>query len=145
MTDPAVQAADEQHGGRNSRLGEDRIAPDGHRHRPGVPGLALEDALAAGQAGDPGDEPERHSGALEHRALLDVQLQKAGGKVAALDEGRAAAAAGLLVAEGDDGTGARALDRLDRRDDAERAVELPTCWDGVEVRSGPDRGVRGPA
>src|SRR6266536_2586553 len=135
MTDPAVQAADEQHGGRNSRLGEDRsvvagaraeldhgegarldlrtqcrpgvvrhrprlelelpdggdgafdpggdlldandvlrggderIAPDGHRHRPGVPGLALEDALAAGQAGDPGDEPERHSGALEHRAL----------------------------------------------------------------------------
>ena len=74
-----------------------------------------------------------------------MQLQKAGGKVAALHEGGAAPAARLLVAEGDDRTGACTLDRLDRRDDAERAVELPTCGNGVEVRAGPDGGVRCPA
>ena len=47
----------------------------------------------------------------------------------------ASGAAALLVTEDDDRAAAGALDRLDRGDDAERAVELPALGDGVEVRA----------
>jgi hypothetical protein len=39
-----------------------------------VAGLALEDDLGARLAGDRGDDADRHVLRLEHRALLDVDL-----------------------------------------------------------------------
>src|SRR5205814_674229 len=50
----------------------------------------------------------------------------------------------FLVTEDDCGTAADPLDRFDRGNDAERTVELAAVGHRVEVRAGPDAGVRGP-
>ena len=92
-------------------------------------GLAFEDPLAANDPDDPLRKSERRPGAFEHRALLDVHFEEAFRQVALLDEGRAADATTLLVAEHNRGALAHALDRLDRGDDAERPVELPAARD----------------
>ena len=67
-----------------------------------------------------------------------MHLQEAFGQLLAVGEGCAPDATALLVAEDHDDAAARALHRLDRRDDAERTVELASVRDGVEVRAGPD-------
>jgi hypothetical protein len=62
-----------------------------------------------------------------------VHLQEAFGELLAVGEGRAPDATTLLVAEDHDDAAARAFHRLDRRDDAERTVELASVRDGVEM------------
>src|SRR5205807_1554567 len=121
------------------------VAAARHRHRAGVPGFAFEDPLAAHDPDDPLRETERHARALEHRPLLDVNLEETLGQVGTPDEGRAADAAALLVPEHDRGALADALDRLDRGNDAQGAVELAAVGNGIEVRARPDRGVPGAA
>ena len=69
--------------------------------------------------------------------MLDVHLEEALGEVAARDERGAAHAAALFVAEHDDRALADTLDRLDRGDDAERAVEFAAVGNRVEVRPAP--------
>ncbi len=64
---------------------------------------------------------------------------------AALDEGGAPDATALFVPENSHRSFPYAFDRLDRRDDAERAVELSSVGDRVEVRACPDARLRGPA
>ena len=64
--------------------------------------------------------------------------RKHSGSAPRCDEGRAPDAAALLVPEDCDGSLPDALDRLDRRDDSERAVELAAERHGVEVRARPD-------
>ncbi len=106
---------------------------------PACPARPLEDELAARVADDPRDDPERRVRLREHRALLDVHLEERGGQRRAAGHERAAAdAADLLAAEDDDRARARPLDRVDRRHDAERAVEAAAVRDAVEVRSDPD-------
>src|SRR5437763_11240382 len=124
---------------------DERVGAALHRHRAGMTGFALEDPLAADDPDDSLREPERHARAFEHRSLLDVDLEETRGQVPALDEGRAADTAALLVAEYDSRALPDALDRLDRSDDTQRAVELASAGDGVEVRSRPDRGIGGAA
>ena len=67
------------------------------------------------------------------------------GQRPALDEGRAADAAALLVPEDHNGSLVHALDRLDRGDDPERTVELASVRHRVEVRAGPDARLPGAA
>ena len=71
-------------------------------------------------------------------ALVDVHLQEAFGQLLAVGEGRAPDATPLLVAEHHHDAAPRAFHRLDRRDDAERTVELAPVRNGVEMRAGPD-------
>ena len=120
------------------------VAP-GHRDRPGVARLAREDALSTDDPDDPPRQAHGRACALEDRALLDVHLEEAGRRVAVLDEGRAADAARLLLPEDRNGALADALDRLDRRDDPECAVELAALGHRVEVGAGPDGGLLGAA
>ena len=101
-------------------------------------GASFERALAAHDPDDAHREPERGACALQDRPLFDVHLQEAFGELLALREGRAPDATTLLVAEDHDDAAARALNRLDRRDDAERTVELASVRDGVEMGAGPD-------
>src|SRR5207247_2898586 len=96
---------------------------------------------ATDDADDSHREPERGAGALEDRALLDMHLEEAGGQLVPLDEGGAAHAAALLVAEDDDRPVAHPLDRLDAGDDPERSVELAPVRHRVEMRAGPDLAV----
>ena len=68
------------HGARDTRstysaASSERVRAGAHRRRAGVVGAALEDDLAARDAGDRGDDPDRLVRALEHGALLDVQLE----------------------------------------------------------------------
>ena len=60
------------------RAGE-RVAPGVHRRRAGVRGLAAEGDLVALDAEGAEDDAEREVERLEHRALLDVQLEVGGG------------------------------------------------------------------
>src|SRR5512133_2575985 len=127
------------------RRRDERVVAAGHRHRSRVPRLAGEGALAADDAHDPPRETDRRTGAFEDGPLLHVHLEEALGELAALDERGAADAAGLLLPEADASALADAFDRLDRRHDAEGAVELAAVGHGVEVRAGPDAGVLRPA
>src|SRR2546423_2305263 len=136
MAHPAVQAADEEHRGRD---------PGGRENRCVVAGSPLEAALAADDPDDPARQPQRRSGALEHGALFHMNFEEALRQRPPFDELRAADAAALLVTEDDGGTAADPLDRFDRGHDAERAVELAAVGHRVEVRTGPDTGIRGPA
>ncbi len=102
-------------------------------------GPPLEDDVAARLPGDRRDDPERLAEPLEHGALLDVELDEGIGK---LGQPAAAHRPCLLRAEDDNaelGVG-KPLGRLDRRNDAERAVE-PACGrNAVEVRPAPHAG-----
>src|SRR5581483_1410369 len=81
-------------------------------------------------------------GALEHRPLLDVELEEGTRERGRRDARAAAHAASLLVAERDDRQRrVGALRHLDRRDDAERTVEAAAVRDGVEVRADPQAAV----
>jgi hypothetical protein len=103
-----------------------------------MPSGPLEDPLAAHDPDDAGDETERHAEALQHGPLLDVELEKGRRERAGRGEGGTPDAAGLLAPERDDGASAHALDGLDRRHDAERAVEPAALGDRVEVRAEQD-------
>ena len=82
---------------------DERVVAGVHRRRAGVVGAAREDDLAARRPGDRGHDPERLADALEHRALLDVQLEERRRQVARRRRAaRLPGAAALLVAEGDD-------------------------------------------
>ena len=118
--------------------GDEGVLASQHRDRPRMTGAPFERALAAHDPDDAHREPERGARALQNRPLFDVHLQEAFGELLAVGEGRAPDAATLLVAEDHDDAAARALHRLDRRDDAERTVELASVRDGVEMRAGPD-------
>src|SRR5437868_6869746 len=50
----------------------------GHRRRPGMPGRACERQREGAGADDPGDDADVDALSLEHRSLLDVQLEVAG-------------------------------------------------------------------
>jgi hypothetical protein len=99
--------------------------------------LTREDALAADDPDDALREPERSARAFQDGSLFDVHLEEAFGQRSELDERGAADAALLFVPEDDGRTLADALDRLDRRDDTERAVELAAVGHGIEMRARP--------
>src|SRR5204862_6650297 len=117
---------------------DERILPSMHRNRARVARFPGENPFAADDPDDPPGQADRRSCALEHRPLLDVHLEEALRQVAPLDEGAAADTARLLFPEHDDSALADALDRLDRRDHSERAVEPAAVGDGVAVGAGPD-------
>jgi hypothetical protein len=100
--------------------------------------VALDDKLAARDADDRGDDAERSVCLLEPRALFDVELEKSPGEISGGDAGARADAPALLVAEDDDGSAPRPLNRLDSGDDAQHPVELATVRDRVKVRACPD-------
>src|SRR6185369_13076283 len=103
------------------------------RRRPRVVGAAVDDDLAACLAEDRGHDPDRLAGALEHRALLHVQLEERRRQATRGGAGAAPGAAALLVTERDDRErepGMAGRD-LDPGDDAERAVEAAAVRDGV--------------
>ena len=89
---------------------------------------------------DRSHDAERLAGKRQHRPLFDVQLEI---RVRELLDPLAPHRPGLLRAEGNDSQRriGQALRCLDRRDDAERAVEAPTGRDAVEMRAGPHPGV----
>ena len=109
-----------------------RVEPPGHRNRARVAGLPFEGALPPDDADDPHRQSQWNTRPLQDRPLFDVHLEEALGKRPALDEGRAADAAAFLVPEDCDGSLTDALDRLDRRDDSQRTVELAA--EGTESR-----------
>jgi hypothetical protein len=119
---------------------DERVVAQLHRDSSGVPGRSLDDDFAARVADDPRHDSERQSEGGEPRPLLDVQLDERIRQRTAFDEGPAADAAALLLTEDHDRPEAGPLHGLDRGDHAERAVELPTLRNGVQVRSGPDPG-----
>src|SRR5207302_7796018 len=90
------------------------------------------------------DQAERRSRPLEDRSLLDVDLEEERRVLVSGGEGRAADAAALLVAEGDDGAPPGTLDRLDACNDAQSTVELAALGHRVEVRADQDGGVARP-
>ena len=55
--------------------GGERVAAQVHRRRPGVRGVAGEGEVEAALAGDRRDHAERQALGVEHRALLDVDLE----------------------------------------------------------------------
>ncbi len=59
----------------------ERVAAPVHRRRPGMGGLPTPGDPVALDAERPEDDAERETEALEHRALLDVQLEVRGGGV----------------------------------------------------------------
>ncbi len=63
--------------------------------------------------------------------------RKADGTSSYAAERPAADAADLLAPKGDNGAAPGLLDGLDRRDYTERAVELPSLRNGVEMRADP--------
>ena len=63
------------HGEREARRGEKGIAPVGHGRRAGVRRLAAEDHAVALDADRAEHGSDGHAEALEHRPLLDVQLE----------------------------------------------------------------------
>ena len=77
--------------------------------------------------------PSGASAVGQARALLDVQFEERFRQLAARDQGARPRAAALLVPEDGDRPAAGPLDRLDRGDDAERAVELAALRNRVEV------------
>src|SRR5437764_857884 len=95
-------------------------------------------------AGDCGDDAEGLAGALQDGPLLDVQLDEG---IRELRQPPRAHRPGLLRAEDRDAERrvAQPLRRLDRRDDAEHAVEAPAVRNRVQVRPGPDARVSAPA
>ena len=115
---------------------DERVGARVHRRRAGMVGAALEDTLAARLPCDRRHDAERLVEAREHRPLLDVHLEvRVGRRLDPLASHRPR----LLGAERDDGerTVAQPVGRLDRRDDAEHAVEAAGGRNAVEVRAGP--------
>jgi predicted lactoylglutathione lyase len=117
--------------------GDERVLPSDHRRRACMAHTPLEHDLTSDIADDPRDDPERSTGVGEHRPLLDVQLEERRGQRALRDERATPDAADLLATERDHGSSSDSLDRLDRRDDAECAIELAALGNGVEVRADP--------
>ena len=117
---------------------DERVLAVLHRRRSGMAGAAFEPELAARVADDARDDAERHARPLERRPLLDVELEERRRHLLVAAERAAADAADLLAAKGHDRAAARLLDGLDRGDDAERAVELPSLRHGVEMGADPD-------
>ncbi len=116
---------------------DERVLAVLHRRRAGMARAAFEPQLAARVADDARDDAERHAGPLERRPLLDVELEEGRRHLLVPAERPAADAADLLAPEGDGRAAPGLLDRLDRRDDTERAVELPSLRNGVEMRADP--------
>ena len=99
-----------------------------------MPGSPVDDQLAARVPDDPGDDPERRLGVGEHRALLDVELEKgARQRISRRDQRATPDAADLLPSEHDDGARSGTFDGIDRGDDSERPVVAATPRDAVEV------------
>ena len=73
--DAAVADRGVAHREREARRGEERVAPVRHRRRAGVRGLAAEDHAVALDADRAEHGADRQPEALEHRPLLDVQLE----------------------------------------------------------------------
>src|SRR5439155_5715758 len=109
-----------------------------HRDGARMPDVPFEGALSADDADDPHRESQRSARPLQHRPLLDVHLEEALRQRAARDEGGAPDTAALLVSKNGHGSLPDALDRLDRRDDPERTVELPSEGHRIQMRAGPD-------
>ncbi len=63
------------HREREARRGEERVAAMRHRRRAGMRGLTAEDHAVALDADRAEDRPDGQAEPLEHRALLDVQLE----------------------------------------------------------------------
>ena len=121
------------------RGGDERIVAALHRRRSRVACMSLDDELPARITDDPRHDAERDPALGEHRALLDMELEKRARQLtASRDERPAADASDLLTAERDHRAATRALDGLDRADHAERAVEPPTLGHRVQVRADPD-------
>ena len=74
-TSPPWRTARVAHREREARCREERVAPVGHRRRAGVGGLPAEDHAVALDADRAEHRPDRQAEALEHRPLLDVQLE----------------------------------------------------------------------
>ena len=70
------QRHDLAHAEHECRRPECSIAPRVHRRRAGMPRLALEGDEERARADDPGDDADIDTGPLEHRPLLDVELEK---------------------------------------------------------------------
>jgi len=98
-----------------------------------VPSDPVDDDRPAGDADDARDDAERRVRRGQARALLDVHFEERVRQLAARDQGARPRAAALLVPEDGDRPAAGPLDRLDRCDDAERAVELAALGNRVEV------------
>ena len=98
-----------------------------------MPCPALDYERPARDADHARDDPERRIRVGEPRPLLDVHLEEGVRQLAALDERAAPGAAALLVPEDGDRAAAGPLDRLDRGDDAKRAVEPPTVGNAVQM------------
>ena len=97
-------------------------------------GAAVDDDLAPCLADDRRDDAERRPDPLEHRALLDVQLDIGFRQHRPLDERAASAVGTLLVAEGDDRKrrlGPRC--GLECGDDSQHAVEPTAVRHRIEV------------
>ena len=75
--------------------------------------------------------------APERRPLLDVELEERRRHLLVAAQRAAADTAHLLAAEGDDEAAAALLDRLDRGDDAQRPVELPSLAERCRDASRP--------
>ncbi len=104
-----------------------------------MPGVSLDDELAARIADDSGHDPNRHVSFSQNGSLLDVELEeRLRERIAARHERTAPDASHLLTAEHDHGAGVDPLDGIDRGDDPERAVEAAAARHGVEMRAGPD-------
>ena len=56
--------------------GSETVAAHGHRHGTGVSGATIHDNLEAARAVDRRDDADRLIGALEHRPLLNVNLNE---------------------------------------------------------------------
>ena len=99
-----------------------------------MPGCSFEEELRTGVPHDRRDDPEGSIPVGEPQALLNVELEERVRQHPARSHERAASdAADFLPAEDDDGARADTLDRFDRGNDAQRAVEPTAVRDRVEV------------
>ena len=77
--DPALVARDVACREREARRAGQRVAPQMHRRRAGVRGLAAKGDLVTLGGEGAGDDSQRQAHRLEHRSLLDVELEVGGG------------------------------------------------------------------
>ena len=114
---------------------DERVFATDHRRRPRVARVALENGSPARIAHDPGHDPDRLAGTREHGPLLDVEASQkdARQRHATRDERSTSDASDLLTAKDDHRAGTRALDGLQSRNDAERAVEAAATRNAVQL------------
>ena len=118
---------------------DEGVLATSHRRRPRVARVTLENELPARIAHDPGHDSDRHAGIREHGPLLDVELEKDARQHRSTRYERTTAdTSDLLAAKDDHRPGSGALDGLERRHDAEGAVEATATRNAVQVRSSPD-------